>query len=79
MQNPLDAEITLSNVTVVVQENSGSESSPIDEFVEVEVITEVSIGPKASCSVSSPVFHRCAQCRCGRRSQFRSSQSDPPN
>ncbi|KIM47871.1 hypothetical protein M413DRAFT_211893 [Hebeloma cylindrosporum] len=50
MQNPLDAEINLSNVTLVVNENLSNPASA-DDFIEVEVIKEVTIGPQASISV----------------------------
>lgn len=57
MKNPLDAEVSLSNVTVVVQEKSPSEGTIISDFVEVEVIKEVTLGPKATTSVSRmPTF-----------------------
>jgi hypothetical protein len=52
MKNPLDAEVSLSNVTVVVQEKSPSEGSTVSDFVEVETIKEVTLGPKATASVS---------------------------
>ena len=47
MENPLDAEINVSNVTLVVKENLAL----ADDFVEVEVIKEVTLGPRASTSV----------------------------
>jgi len=52
MYNPLDAEINLSNITLVVAE-VGSDFGPIEEFVEVEVIKEVTLAPKESISVSN--------------------------
>ncbi|KAF8973873.1 ER-golgi trafficking TRAPP I complex 85 kDa subunit-domain-containing protein [Flammula alnicola] len=51
MQNPLDAEINLSNVTLIVQETQLSGSDSIDDFVEIEVIKEVTLAPKASSLV----------------------------
>lgn len=53
MQNPLDAEINLSNVTLVVNENLSNPSSA-DDFIEVEVIKEVTISPQSSISVRVP-------------------------
>jgi len=50
MQNPLDAEINLSNVTLVVNEDLSNPASAGD-FIEVEVIKEVIIGPHSSTSV----------------------------
>lgn len=52
MQNPLDAEINLSNVTLVVVEGDNLKSESLDDAIEVEVIKEVTLGPKASTSVS---------------------------
>ncbi|KDR85341.1 hypothetical protein GALMADRAFT_234163 [Galerina marginata CBS 339.88] len=51
MQNPLDAEISLSNVTLMVQGPDSSNSSPVEDFIEVEVIKEVTLGPKELISV----------------------------
>jgi len=55
MQNPLDAEISLSNVTLVVNEN-WSNSASADDFIEVEVIKDVTIGPQSSISVRVPLI-----------------------
>jgi len=55
MQNPLDAEINLSNVTLVVNEN-WSNSASADDFIEVEVIKDVTIGPQSSISVRVPLI-----------------------
>lgn len=57
MQNPLDAEVNLTNVTLVITESGSTASeSPddieVDDYVEVEVIKNVILGPKASTSVS---------------------------
>ncbi len=51
MQNPLDAEINLTNVTLVVTASDPSSSALPDEFVEVETIKEITLGPKESISV----------------------------
>ena len=56
MKNPLDAEVSLSNVTVVVQEKSPSEGTSLSDFVEVETFKEVTLGPKATTSVSRVWF-----------------------
>jgi hypothetical protein len=50
MENPLDAEINVSNVTLVVNENLASAG----DFLEVEVIKDVTLGPHASTSVRVP-------------------------
>lgn len=55
MQNPLDAEINLTNVTLVVTATDPSTSALPDDFVEVEIIKEITLGPKASISVSSTI------------------------
>ncbi|KAF4623241.1 hypothetical protein D9613_002112 [Agrocybe pediades] len=50
MRNPLDAEVNLSDITLLVQE-VGMESISGDELVEVEIIKEVIMAPKESISV----------------------------
>jgi hypothetical protein len=55
MQNPLDAEINLSNVTLVVNGHL-SDPASADDFIEVEVIKEVTIGPQSSISVRVPAI-----------------------
>ena len=59
VQNPLDAVINLSNVTLVVQESDPSSSARVEDLVEVEVIKEVTIGPKEAITVrvSMNAFH----------------------
>jgi hypothetical protein len=52
MQNPLDAEINLSNVTLLVVETDNLKSGSLDDAIDVEVIKEATLGPKASISVS---------------------------
>ena len=54
IENPLDAEINVSNVTLVVNENLAS----ADDFIEVEVVKEVTLGPHASTSVRVPPIRR---------------------
>ena len=46
MRNPLDVEVSLSGLSVVAQEQNASEDSPHPDFVEVEVIDGVSLGPR---------------------------------
>lgn len=48
MHNPLEAEMNLSNVTLVVEAKAGA-----SEQVEVEIIKEVTLGAKETISVSS--------------------------
>jgi trafficking protein particle complex subunit 8 len=40
LQNPLDTEVNLSNLTLIVQ---ASHSDPTDDSVEVEIIKEVTL------------------------------------
>lgn len=46
MRNPLDVEVSLSGLSVIVQEKSAPENSPTPNFIEVEVIDGVSLGPR---------------------------------
>lgn len=49
LQNPLDTEVNLSNLTVIVQT---SHTDSTEDFVEVEIIKEVTLGAKETSSVS---------------------------
>lgn len=49
LQNPLDTEVNLSNLTVIVQT---SDTDSIEDSVEVEIIKEVTLGAKETSSVS---------------------------
>lgn len=57
IRNPLDAEINLSNVTLLVKENVSNPAST-DDFIEVEVVKEVTIGPQSSILVRAPPIRR---------------------
>ena len=46
MRNPLDVGVSLSGLSVVVREKSAPEDSPTPDFIEVEVIDGVSLGPR---------------------------------
>ncbi|PPQ62964.1 hypothetical protein CVT24_006070 [Panaeolus cyanescens] len=50
LYNPLDAEITLSNLTVVVQQGKKGDYTPAD-FVEVEVLKELVLPPRQHAMV----------------------------
>ncbi|KAF8167761.1 ER-golgi trafficking TRAPP I complex 85 kDa subunit-domain-containing protein [Crassisporium funariophilum] len=50
LRNPLDAEVNLSNLTLAVQELLASSEGP-EDFIEVEVIKEVTLGPKETLTV----------------------------
>lgn len=49
LQNPLDTEVNLSNLTVIVQT---SHTDSTEDSVEVEIIKEVTLGAKETSSVS---------------------------
>ena len=49
LQNPLDTEVNLSNLTLIVQ---ASHSDSTCDSVEVEVIKDVVLGAKETSSVS---------------------------
>ncbi|KAF9056514.1 ER-golgi trafficking TRAPP I complex 85 kDa subunit-domain-containing protein [Panaeolus papilionaceus] len=50
LYNPLDAEITLSNLTVVVQQGKQNDYTPVD-FVEVEVLKEIVLPPRQHATI----------------------------
>ncbi|PPQ67072.1 hypothetical protein CVT25_005673 [Psilocybe cyanescens] len=58
MHNPLDAEINLSNVTLVVEATTVA-SEPAEDFVEVEIIKEVILSAKGTITV--PISLRAKQ------------------
>lgn len=49
LQNPLDTEVNLTNLTVIVQT---SHTDSTEDCVEVETIKEVTLGAKETSSVS---------------------------
>ncbi|KAG6832288.1 hypothetical protein H0H92_003521 [Tricholoma furcatifolium] len=51
LRNPLDTEVNLSNLTVIVEESNATELSTTS-FVEVEVVDDVTLGAKESRIVS---------------------------
>ncbi|CAA7259922.1 unnamed protein product [Cyclocybe aegerita] len=52
LRNPLDADINLTNVTLLVRQTGDKDDVSQLDFVEVEVIDEVSLGPRESITVS---------------------------
>ncbi|KAG7450664.1 uncharacterized protein BT62DRAFT_927934 [Guyanagaster necrorhizus] len=52
LRNPLDTEVNLSEVTVVVEEVKKQESSSSKQFVDVQTVDDVVLGPKESKIVS---------------------------
>ncbi|KAF8213184.1 ER-golgi trafficking TRAPP I complex 85 kDa subunit-domain-containing protein [Mycena galopus ATCC 62051] len=51
LRNPLDAEVTLSNVTIVVDELPSEDASASKSFLDVEVVEELTLGPMESRTV----------------------------
>ncbi|KAJ7492750.1 ER-golgi trafficking TRAPP I complex 85 kDa subunit-domain-containing protein [Mycena latifolia] len=51
MRNPLDAEVNLSNLTVVVQDSHSENGSTSQSFLDVEVVQDVILGPRQSRTV----------------------------
>jgi len=51
LRNPLDTEVNLSNLTIVVEEPNGTYTGPIDAFVEVESIDDVVLGARETRTV----------------------------
>lgn len=52
LRNPLNVEVTISGLTAVVQDAKAQIESPLD-FVEVEVIDEVTLGERETRTASS--------------------------
>ncbi|GLB36017.1 putative ER-Golgi trafficking TRAPP I complex 85 kDa subunit [Lyophyllum shimeji] len=48
LQNPLDTDVNLSNLTVLVEDSRAKEPSSSAAFAEVETISDVLLGPKES-------------------------------
>lgn len=46
LRNPLDVEVNLSNVTVILEESDARDPSSAIAFVEVELIENIVLGPK---------------------------------
>jgi hypothetical protein len=51
LRNPLDAELNLSNVTIVVKESHSDDASSSKSFLDVEVVEDVTLGPRESRTV----------------------------
>ena len=54
LRNPLDAELNLTEISLVVHEKSGAELTSTDAFVEVQTIDEIILGPRESRTVGFP-------------------------
>ncbi|KAI0721227.1 ER-golgi trafficking TRAPP I complex 85 kDa subunit-domain-containing protein [Cerioporus squamosus] len=59
VRNPLEVEVSLSSLTVVLREASGKDAETAPEFVEVEVIDDVVLGPRDTRTV--PIGIKCSQ------------------
>ncbi|TFY57186.1 hypothetical protein EVJ58_g7180 [Rhodofomes roseus] len=59
MRNPLDVEVNLSGLSIVVREASSLDASSMPDFVEVEVVDGVTLGPREYRTI--PVAVRCGR------------------
>ncbi|KAH9937068.1 ER-golgi trafficking TRAPP I complex 85 kDa subunit-domain-containing protein [Fomitopsis serialis] len=59
MRNPLDVEVTLSGLSVVVRETSSPDASVTPDFVEVEVVDGITLGAREYRTI--PVAVKCAR------------------
>jgi trafficking protein particle complex subunit 8 len=51
LRNPLDSEVNLSNLTVVVEVSQAAYADPPDTFVELEIISDVILGARETRTV----------------------------
>ena len=51
LRNPLDAELNLTEISLLVHEKSGAELTSTNAFVEVQTIDEIILGPRESRTV----------------------------
>ncbi|KAI0051657.1 hypothetical protein FA95DRAFT_1484733 [Auriscalpium vulgare] len=51
MHNPLDVDISLANLTIIIKESTAESSGPSVDFVEVEVIDELVLGAKETQTI----------------------------
>ncbi|TBU62053.1 ER-golgi trafficking TRAPP I complex 85 kDa subunit-domain-containing protein [Dichomitus squalens] len=59
LRNPLDVEVSLSALTVTVREASSLDEDTTRDFVQVEVIEDVSLGPKDTRTI--PIGIKCSR------------------
>ena len=52
VRNPLEVEVTLSKLTVTVREDSSKDVDTTQDFVDVEVVDDVTLGPRDTRTVS---------------------------
>lgn len=51
LRNPLDVEVNLSNVTIVVEESRSDDPSTSKPFLDVEVVEDIVLAPRESRTV----------------------------
>ncbi|KAJ7654956.1 ER-golgi trafficking TRAPP I complex 85 kDa subunit-domain-containing protein [Mycena polygramma] len=51
LRNPLDVEVNLSKVTVIVEETPSENASTSKSFLDVEVVEDITLGPRESRTV----------------------------
>ncbi|KAI0715153.1 ER-golgi trafficking TRAPP I complex 85 kDa subunit-domain-containing protein [Earliella scabrosa] len=59
VRNPLEVDVTLSNLTVTVRETSSKDVDTTQDFVEVEVIEDVTLGPRDTRTI--PIGVKCSR------------------
>ncbi|KAK7064334.1 ER-golgi trafficking TRAPP I complex 85 kDa subunit-domain-containing protein [Favolaschia claudopus] len=52
IRNPLDAEVNLTNVTIIVEESDSEDASTSKSSLDIEVIEELTLAPRESRTVS---------------------------
>ncbi|KDQ63410.1 hypothetical protein JAAARDRAFT_169218 [Jaapia argillacea MUCL 33604] len=59
LENPLDVELTLTNLTITVHDAKSSNTDSSSDFVEVEVLDEIVLNPRESRTI--PISVKCRQ------------------
>jgi hypothetical protein len=59
LRNPLDAEVNLSKLTIVVRESEPEDASSSKSHLDIEVLEDVTLSPRESRTVA-PVLSGCA-------------------
>lgn len=61
LRNPLNVEVTISRLSLILRDAKNSDLESVPDYVEVEVIDDVSLGAKETRTVSpfdpDPEFH----------------------
>ena len=58
MRNPLNVEVSFSQLTLAVKEANSPADEPVPDFVEVEILDDITLGAKETRTVSHSVFIR---------------------